>query len=248
LAKEEQDSWPSCVQDAVNAELRTIFLANPANQKHPLPGPAKMLRLAFHDCVRYADGTGGCDGCLNWQGMRITKSTSPSIHFDEADHFSNKFTGIESPNFGLEETIVALEKLYDTTPLKIVTKKNGKCRKNKKKTSTLKQRGYSRADLWAFASLKAAEFSVETTNLACAGERMRGDDVSTTQCLPNEGEPKCRVELPPLVFRSGRTDCTPESDGTPEGDVTGQPGYITYNKNNHPSESMNGQQVAEFMN
>ena len=26
----------------------------------------KIMRLAFHDCVRYTDGTGGCDGCLNW--------------------------------------------------------------------------------------------------------------------------------------------------------------------------------------
>ena len=26
----------------------------------------KMLRLTFHDCVPYEDGTGGCDGCLNF--------------------------------------------------------------------------------------------------------------------------------------------------------------------------------------
>ena len=29
------------------------------------PDQAKMLRLAFHDCLKYDDGTGGCDGCLN---------------------------------------------------------------------------------------------------------------------------------------------------------------------------------------
>lgn len=247
LAKKEKDSWPSCVQDAVDAELRTIFLANPANKKHPLPGPAKMLRLAFHDCVHYEDGTGGCDGCLNWHGMRDTKPSSLSIHFDKDHHFKNKFTGIDSPNFGLEETVMALENLYATAPLKIVTNRKGRCRRNKKHTSTLKQQGYSRADLWAFAALKAAEFSVETTNLACEGNRMRGDDISTTQCLPNEGEPNCRVALPPLVFRSGRTDCTPESDGTPESNLTGQPGYVTFKKEKHPSASMNGQQVVEFM-
>ena len=27
--------------------------------------PTKAIRLAFHDCVPYEDGTGGCDGCLN---------------------------------------------------------------------------------------------------------------------------------------------------------------------------------------
>merc|ERR1712179_397916 len=29
----------------------------------------KHLRLGFHDCIKYADGSGGCDGCLNWKGM-----------------------------------------------------------------------------------------------------------------------------------------------------------------------------------
>ena len=28
-----------------------------------------LMRLAFHDCIRYTDGSGGCDGCLNWHGM-----------------------------------------------------------------------------------------------------------------------------------------------------------------------------------
>merc|ERR1711988_914924 len=30
---------------------------------------AKVLRLSFHDCIRYTDGEGGCDGCLNWHGV-----------------------------------------------------------------------------------------------------------------------------------------------------------------------------------
>ena len=29
----------------------------------------KALRLGFHDCLKYKDGSGGCDGCLNWEGM-----------------------------------------------------------------------------------------------------------------------------------------------------------------------------------
>jgi hypothetical protein len=27
----------------------------------------KAIRLAFHDCMPYTDGTGGCDGCLNFK-------------------------------------------------------------------------------------------------------------------------------------------------------------------------------------
>ena len=48
---------------------------------------AKALRLAFHDCVPYEDGSGGCDGCLN---------------LDE-----NK-----DDNIGLEFTVAILERLY----------------------------------------------------------------------------------------------------------------------------------------
>jgi len=29
----------------------------------------KVIQLAFHDCLKYEDGSGGCDGCLNWTGM-----------------------------------------------------------------------------------------------------------------------------------------------------------------------------------
>merc|ERR1712049_41477 len=27
--------------------------------------PSKAMRLAFHDCQPYVDGSGGCDGCIN---------------------------------------------------------------------------------------------------------------------------------------------------------------------------------------
>ena len=30
------------------------------------------MRLVFHDCMRYQDGTGGCDGCINFK-----------VHFEE---------------------------------------------------------------------------------------------------------------------------------------------------------------------
>ena len=32
------------------------------------PNHNRLIELAFHDCLRYEDGTGGCDGCLNWKG------------------------------------------------------------------------------------------------------------------------------------------------------------------------------------
>ena len=37
------------------------------------PSSRKLVRLAFHDCLRSTDArgnlSGGCDGCLNWSGM-----------------------------------------------------------------------------------------------------------------------------------------------------------------------------------
>ena len=30
------------------------------------PDLATIVRLAFHDCQPYVDGSGGCDGCINF--------------------------------------------------------------------------------------------------------------------------------------------------------------------------------------
>ena len=31
--------------------------------------PFIIYPSSFHDCVRYTEGGGGCDGCLNWHGV-----------------------------------------------------------------------------------------------------------------------------------------------------------------------------------
>ena len=41
---------------------------------HRGPRHSRLIQLAFHDCLRYSDGTGGCDGCINWSEM----GTSPN--------------------------------------------------------------------------------------------------------------------------------------------------------------------------
>ena len=35
------------------------------------PTENRLLRLAFHDCLKSTDGSGGCDGCLDWQEMGL---------------------------------------------------------------------------------------------------------------------------------------------------------------------------------
>ena len=44
-------------------ENTTNYLTAPISE-------ATLMRLAFHDCLKYSDGSGGCDGCLNWEGMK----------------------------------------------------------------------------------------------------------------------------------------------------------------------------------
>lgn len=37
-----------------------------ASAGRDLTGGPKMLRLAFHDCLKHQNGLGGCDGCIEW--------------------------------------------------------------------------------------------------------------------------------------------------------------------------------------
>ena len=59
----------------VKAKLHSIFYSGWVANQLPISdhwrwfSAAKALRLGFHDCLKYKDGTGGCDGCLNWEGM-----------------------------------------------------------------------------------------------------------------------------------------------------------------------------------
>ena len=64
----------------------------------------KLLRLGFHDCIKYADGTGGCDGCLNWHGMDVKlepKDGSRSLQVEDG-----------AGNNGLGDTVRNMERMY----------------------------------------------------------------------------------------------------------------------------------------
>ena len=52
--------WTVEEQMAVRGKLYFFFRRRQAPE---------VLRLAFHDCLKYTDGTGGCDGCINWAGV-----------------------------------------------------------------------------------------------------------------------------------------------------------------------------------
>ena len=75
---------------------------------------AKFLRLAFHDCMKYADGTGGCDGCLEWTGVgeRFARDELGKFLLNASD---------DGRNNGLQPTVEILEKIYTdpTFPQKV---------------------------------------------------------------------------------------------------------------------------------
>ena len=67
------------------------------------------IRLVFHDCMRYTDGTGGCDGCLNWAGVG---NPAPSP-FKEEDFYA--FPPVNNTdNNGLADIVAVLELIYTT--------------------------------------------------------------------------------------------------------------------------------------
>ena len=156
----------------------------------------KMLRLAFHDCVRYTDGTGGCDGCLNWRGVG---AETPSI-FDHSDNY--KYDPVnQTDNNGLEDVVEQLELIYTTIdwPLREASL-----------TGSLQQLGKSRADLWQFAGLVALERALERANRACDLDKW-----SRQQITLLENREACEFKLrAPLKFWSGRADCVPEDGGS----------------------------------
>ena len=111
-----------------------------------------LMRLAFHDCIPYADGSGGCDGCLDWTGM---KGNINETLLDDAN-LKDKRTS----NKKLETLTENLEKIYKYIDWPFAAPLNST-------TVSLYQSGKSRADLWQFAGLVALEQAIERANRAC---------------------------------------------------------------------------------
>ena len=189
------------------------------------PSAPKMLRLGFHDCLKYKDGTGGCDGCLNWHGVgyRYPNSTVQWRRDEGLETFED--IG-ETNNNGMEFTVAVLEEVYinpeypqNMAPALEISLKNS---------------GKSRADLWAFAAITAVEYGIETNNAVCDGTSI-GSPIP--QCNQELGTSKCMVNVPrPLVFQTGRKDCTEF------GDIP----YKATKEELHPNAVGNGKMTLDF--
>ena len=126
----------------------------------------QVLRLAFHDCVPYADGgdVNGCDGCLNPGGMGtdFMKVEDGMSHKESGTKMGDmKFPDVtKTDHNGLLYTADLLEQVY-TNP------KFPKIKGGVKLKKSMKESGKSRADLWHFAALVAIHYGANNNNLAC---------------------------------------------------------------------------------
>ena len=147
---------------------------------------------------------------MNWEGVGFR-------HKDATDNF--KFPNVgKTNNNGLKWTVEVLEAIYTnaTFPINLAPALS----------ISLKDSGKSRADLWAFASIVAVEYGVETNNKVCEGNL--NNNPTSVQCNEDLGEPNCKVNLPKnFKFLTGRKDCTEIGD---------QP-YKSTKEESHPNVS-----------
>jgi hypothetical protein len=184
---------------------------------------AKFLRLAFHDCMKYADGTGGCDGCLEWTGVgeRFAREEHGKMELNASD---------DGHNNGLQPTVEILERIYTDPTFPNLAMSL---------PQSPRDSGLSRADLWAFAGMVAVEHGVQLNNLACGKQDLDDAGGILGQCHPRVGEADCEVVAPqPFYFASGRRDCIP--------DPTVDKPYKTFKKELHPDPGANGSAALDY--
>ena len=103
---------------------------------------------------------------------------------------------------------------------------------------SLKQKGKSRADLWAFAGLVAVELAAQIHNTMCDGTNM------TNYCggqPEDSGYTPCSYQIPLLEFKHGRKDCTTKCEGT-----NAFYEFCSSASEIHPDPQGNGKSVTSF--
>ena len=182
------------------------------------------LRLAFHGCLKYEDGTGGCNGCLD---------------LDKYELFSNAKIPV-GHNHGLNWAVAVLEALYLDREFPRNTGLGGSKRVPDLDVS-LKDMGASRADLWAFAGIVTVESFILKNHEDCEQGRNGGNSVwcegynhgNWTGCEFNLDLTKENMK-----FETGRSDCV----------TSRHPAYLPEQGavEVHPSVAGNGSDTTRF--
>ena len=205
--------WNEDFPPIVNSVYGNIWRPDDPSNKHwydrafsradkmQAPTTRKLIQLAFHDCLKNVDSNGnhfgGCDGCLNWEGMDFLNeiplkqlgATSPIWPSYRAMPIKYK-----TDNNKLSTSAMALEMIYTKPSWPPGTPEL---------TSSLRSTGKSRADLWQLAANTALEIEMVKANWGCSNP-------STYQLMVAalEGKDKCLWKLQqPVPFQYGRVDC-----------------------------------------
>ena len=113
-----------------------------------------MLRLGFHGCIKYQDGTGGCNGCLNSENMGLDRRHNCTKGKDN----TMLPNAVKTDNSGLELTADILEEIFTNADFPAFAEKL---------PVSLAESGKSRADLWNFAQAVAVEMGINNNNAMC---------------------------------------------------------------------------------
>eukprot|EP00928_Gymnodinium_smaydae_P026042 TRINITY_DN20556_c0_g1_i1.p1 TRINITY_DN20556_c0_g1~~TRINITY_DN20556_c0_g1_i1.p1 ORF type:complete len:670 (+),score=113.19 TRINITY_DN20556_c0_g1_i1:50-2059(+) len=147
------------------------------------PKMPMLLRLGFHSCVPYEDGTGGCDGCVSTEDM--------FVRYIRRDPFLHRPAEKKGSNGNMGPALDMLQKIYEDPAFP---------RGSPVLKKSLKDSGKSRADLYAFAALAAANWGMTNSNNACS----HNSSIYSLMNIPFE----CKITLShPLTFKTGRKDC-----------------------------------------
>ena len=201
----------------VKAKLYSLF-----NKNDEVRAPV-MLRLGFHDCLKYTDGSGGCDGCLNWEGVGY-RYEKP-----EGGYWNFSLPNVDkSNNNGLEDAVALLERIYTEPDFPIGRAPS--------LSISLRDSGKSRADLWAFSAIAAVEYTTETNNKVCEGNFDHNPGVTCNYKVMNGKS--CHIDFPSQIkFQTGRKDCTEQILELP---------YQTSKEETHPRVVGNGKDTTDF--
>ena len=133
-----------------------------------------LMRLVFHDCMRYQDGTGGCDGCINFKviwGIFVVVlvftviqgvgHAGPSPH-NKDDYYKTKPIN-ETDNNGMDQVILIKINQWDdnnnfqiTMKLELIYTTVDWPFKNASMNASLFQLGKHSLLLWNFPTFQAS--------------------------------------------------------------------------------------------
>ena len=90
------------------------------SDNHLAPTTRKLIQLAFHDCLKNVDSEGnrfgGCDGCLNWEGMDLMYQVPFGVFMTETapiwPSYRTMLIKYNTDNNKLSTRVMALELIY----------------------------------------------------------------------------------------------------------------------------------------